>query len=426
MSADAPPAPTTDESKKLTRKEWGLLLLLAAINCVEITDALLLTPLAVTLQKTDGSGMALSKPQYSYCAAVYGFAAATCGLLAALFVDRFCRKRLVVYSMVGLLASVAASGLAFDFWTFFLARLIAGAFGGVTVCGTLAILGDAIPARRQGIALSILNGGSFGVSAVIGLPVCVLTRDVAQKFGPAFILIAGVGAVVWVLAALRLPRMIDHCRVSRANPLVEISRVVTRPSHLWAFAFMLCSGLGAYTVIPFMAQYIQTNCGVPEDQFKYVFLAMGACSLGVAVGGGVATDRFGRRPVFLVGVALFAVATLMVTNLSTLSAPPVSVLVGGAVACLYMGAAVGRLVPVNAIMLAAAHPPDRGAYTTVYNSVSLLSTSFGPLLAGLIVPDNGENTPVENYPVAGMVACGFLLVAVVLSFVVKPQGERPA
>lgn len=416
---DAPPVPpAVDESKKLTRKEWGLLLLLAAINCTEITDALLLTPLAVTLQKTDGSGLGLTKPQYSYCAAVYGFAAAACGLLASVFVDRFCRKRLVVYAMLGLLAAVAGSGLAFDFPSFFFARMVAGAFGGVTVCGTLAILGDAIPARRQGVALSILNG-SFAIAAVIGLPVCVLTRDLMHRFGPPFLLVAGVGVAVWVLAAFRLPRMIDHCRVSRENPLVEIARVVRRPNHLRAFAFMLCSGLGAYTVIPFMAQYIQVNCGVPEDQFKYVFLAMGLNSLLSAVVAGVASDHFGRRPVFLVGIGLFMAATLVVTNLSSLAQVPVSVFAAGAVACGYMAMAVGRLVPVNAVMLAAAHPPDRGAYTTVYNSVSLLSTAFGPLLAGLIVPDNGENTPVMNYPTAGLVACGFSLAAVALVWFVR-------
>jgi predicted MFS family arabinose efflux permease len=397
---------------RLTRCEWGLLAVLAAVNCTEITDALLLTPLADTLQKTDG-GLGLSKREYTYCAGVYGFAAAMCGLLAAVFVDRLCRKRVVVGAMLGLLGAVAASGLAWDFTSFFLARLVAGAFGGVTVCGTLAILGDTIPERRRGIALSILNG-SFGVAAVAGLPVCVAVLAITGRFGPPFLLVAAVGAVVWAVAVWKLPRMTDHCRTGRGNPLAEIGRVVSRPNHLRAFAFMLCSGLGAYTVIPFMAQYMLRNCGVPEGQFPVVFLGMGVCSLVAAVGAGVVTDRFGRRPVFLAAVGLFVIATLAITNL-----PPVSVVVAGLVACAYMAAAVGRLVPVNAIMLAAAHPPDRGAFTTVYNSVSLLATSFGPLLAGLIVPNTGEDQPVENYAVCGLVACGFTLAAVGLSFVVR-------
>jgi hypothetical protein len=71
-------------------------------------------------------------------------------------------------------------------------------------------------------------------------------------------------------------------------------------------------------------------------------------------------------------------------------------------------------------MLAAAHPPDRGAYTTVYNSVSLLGTSFGPFVASRIVPNRPETEPVENYPLCGLVACGFALAAAGLSFVVKP------
>ncbi|MCU0703989.1 MAG: MFS transporter [Fimbriiglobus sp.] len=414
---DAPPA--TASQSKLTRNEWGLLLLLAAVNCTEITDALLLTPLADTLQKTDG-GLGLSKQQYSFCAAVYGFSAAVCGLLAAMFVDRCCRKQVVVVALFGLLVAIAASGFAYDFISFFIARAIAGAFGGVTVCGTLAILADRIPESRRGVALSILNG-SFGVAAVIGLPVCVGLLVITGWFGAPFLLVAGVGLVVWAMAAWKLPRMVDHCREGRGNPLADMVRVVGRWNHLRAFAFMLCSGLGAYTVIPFMAQYMQLNCGVPANLFPMVFLAMGLCSLAAGVVAGVAADKLGRRPVFLVAIGLFAITTLVITNL-----PAVPVLVAGLVACAYMATAVGRLVPVNAIMLAAAHPPDRGAYTTVFNSVSLLATSFGPLVAGLLVPNTGEDTPVENFAACGLVAVGFTVAAVTLSFTVRPATQHPA
>jgi predicted MFS family arabinose efflux permease len=409
---ESPPAPPAAPTK-LTRPEWGLLLLLAAINCAEVTDALLLSPLADKLQSAEG-GLGLSKSEFLYSAGVYGFAAAVCGLLAAVVVDRFCRKRMVVVAFLGLLVAVAGSGLAWDFTSFIAARAVAGAFGGVTVCGTLAILGDRIPERRRGKALSILNG-SFAVAAVIGLPVCVAVLIATGRFGPPFFVVAGVGAVVWLLAAWKLPRMTDHCRDDRRNPLAEIARVVGRPNHLRAFALMLCSGLGAYTVIPLMAQYMQRNVGVPADQFPLVFLGMGVSSLVAVAAAGIAADRIGLRPVFFVAVGLFVVATLVITNL-----PPVAVLTAGLVACAYMAAAVGRLVPTNGVMLAAAHPPDRGAYTTVYNSVSLLATSFGPLVARLIVPDNGEEAPVENYPTCGLVACGFAVAAALLSFSVKP------
>ena len=416
----APPAPPVDPpASRLTRRELGLLLLLAAINCTEVTDALLLSALAKKLQSADG-GLGLSTSEFLYSAGVYGFAAAVCGLLASVFVDRFCRKRVVVIALLGLLGAVVASGLAWDFVSFFLARMVAGAFGGVTVCGTLAILGDQIPEQRRGAALAILNG-SFAVAAVIGLPVCVGVLVITGWFAPPFFLVAGVGAVVWVLAAWKLPRMTDHCRTDRRNPLAEIVRVVDRPNHLRAFALMLCSALGAYTVIPLMAQYMQQNCGVPGDHFPFVFLAMGACSLPAVILAGRMADRVGLRPVFFVAVGLFVVVTLVVTNL-----PQVDEWIAWVVACAYMAIAVGRLVPTNGIMLAAAHPPDRGAYTTLYNSVSLLGTSFGPLVASLLVPNTPETEPVQNYPLCGLVACGFALAAAALSFVVKPAAKSPA
>jgi predicted MFS family arabinose efflux permease len=241
---------------------------------------------------------------------------------------------------------------------------------------------------------------------------------VTGRFSPPFFLVAGAGAVVWVLAVWKLPRMTDHCRTGRRNPLAEIARVVGRPNHLRAFALMLCSALGAYTVIPLMAQYMQVNCGVPAEHFPFVFLAMGACSLPAVILAGRLTDRIGIRPVFFVAVALFVIVTLVVTNL-----PRVDEWVAWVVACAYMSVAVGRLVPTNGIMLSAAHPPDRGAYTTLYNSVSLLGTAFGPLVASLIVPNTPETEPVRNYPLCGFLASGFALAAVALSFVVRPETQ---
>ena len=102
----APPAPPPTDTK-LTRREWGLLLLLSAVNCTEVTDALLLSPLAKKLQSAEG-GLGLSTSEYLYSAGVYGFAAAVCGLLASVFVDRFCRKRLVACGF-----ALAAAGLSF-------------------------------------------------------------------------------------------------------------------------------------------------------------------------------------------------------------------------------------------------------------------------------------------------------------------------
>ena len=393
---------------KLTKPELKLVLLLAAINCVQITDALLMAPLAKSLQEQ----LRLSVEDYSFTIAIYGFAAALCGLLSSAFIDRFDRRSVILLAFGGLILSFVCSAFAIDFTTLLIARLAAGMTGGLTTCATLAVVGDVIPEQRRGSALGLLQA-AFAVAAVLGLPLCFLLSVLSKTFASAFGGVAVFGAVVIVWAFWKLPRIKPDALAGGHNALRDLRRVFAVPNHLLAFLFMLMVSLGSFLIISNMAQYMELNCGVGGEQFTVIFIAMGLCSLAAAMVSGKLTDRLGSKPVFVGSMIMLIMAVGVVTNL-----PVVPVWVAGVVACVFMGTAVARLVPTHNIMLSAATPACRGAYTTVYNSVSHLGTSVGPLIAGQII--SKVDGKLLHYPTAGAVAIGCSLVGIFLSFVVKP------
>ena len=412
---DAPPAsPPADESNKLTRSEWRLLAVLAAVSCTQITDTLLVAPMAKMLI----AGLRMSGQEYSFAAGVYGFTAGVCGLLAAAVVDRFDRKRYLLVVFAGLLASVALTAAAFDFRTLLAARALAGAFGGLTACGILAVVGDLIPERRRGAALGAL-GSAFAFAAVVGLPVAFTAATATGQIWPSFALVAAAGVGVWVWAAVKLPSVADHKLRPRGKTVDELKKVVADRNHLVAFAYMLCVGLGVYCAVNFLAPYLQANLGVTDTTLAVTLLLMGLASLGTALLSGKLTDRFGPRPVFVAAILLTVAITLVVANL-----PAVPEWVAAAAMVAYMAITVSRLIPTQTIMLAAARPGVRGAYTTVFNSVSLFSTSLGPVLAGQIVEviRDAEYKPVQvnHFPVVGWVAVGFSLASLALVWLVRP------
>lgn len=419
--SDAPPAdsPPTD-SAKLSRKEWGLLAVLAAVSCTQITDSLLMGPMAKMLI----AGLRMSGQEYSFAAGVYGFTAGVCGLVASAVVDRFDRKRYLLIVFAGLLAAVVFTAVAVDFWSLLTARAVAGAFGGLTACGVLAVVGDLIPERRRGAALGAL-GSAFAVAAVIGLPVAFTAATASGFIWPSFVLVAVAGVGVWVLAAVKLPRVADHKLRPRSKTVEELKAVVADRNHLIAFAFMLCVGLGVYCLVNFLAPYLQANLGVSDTTLAVTLLVMGLASLGTAMLSGKLTDRFGPRPVFIGAMLLTVVITLVVANL-----PQVPEWVAAAAMVGYMAITVSRLVPTQTIMLAAAQPQVRGAYTTVFNSVSLLSTSVGPVLAGQIVlvlrDEEYKPVRVENFAQIGWVAVAFSVISMALVWLVRPRGVAPA
>jgi predicted MFS family arabinose efflux permease len=397
----------TDPQAKLSKPELKLVLLLAAINCVQITDALLIGPLGVSIQEQ----LHITVTEHSYTASIYGFAAAVCGLLSSAFIDRFDRRFVILLAFVGLLVSSACSALAIDFTTLLLARLAAGMTGGLTTCATLAVIGDVIPDQRRGSALGLMQA-AFAVAAVIGLPVCFQASVSSNTFASAFAGVVVVGLLVFVWAWRKLPRVKPEPVLGGRNPVRDLGRVFSVRNHLLAFLFMMCVSLGSFVIINPMPQYFIKNCGVSEGQFTLVFISMGVCSLIAATISGKLTDRLGKRTVFIGAMLLLMVSVGIVTNL-----PVVPVWVAGLVACFFMAMAVARLVPTHSIMLGAATSDCRGAYTTVYNSVSHLGTSVGPLIAGQIV--DTVDSKLVNFPIAGFIAIGCSLLGIVLAFFVK-------
>jgi len=99
---------------------------------------------------------------------------------------------------------------------------------------------------------------------------------------------------------------------------------------------------------------------------------------GLLLIGGSLGDRFGRRRVFVIGVAWFAVASLLC------AVAPTSELLIAARAVQGIGAAL--LTPGSlAILEASFHPDDRGAAIGAWSGLAGITTAVGPFLGGWLV-----------------------------------------
>jgi EmrB/QacA subfamily drug resistance transporter len=99
---------------------------------------------------------------------------------------------------------------------------------------------------------------------------------------------------------------------------------------------------------------------------------------GLLLIGGSLGDRFGRRRVFVIGVAWFAVASLLCTF-----APTVEALIA---ARAVQGVGAALLTPGSlAILEASFHPDDRGAAIGAWSGLAGITTAIGPFLGGWLV-----------------------------------------
>jgi EmrB/QacA subfamily drug resistance transporter len=132
--------------------------------------------------------------------------------------------------------------------------------------------------------------------------------------------------------------------------------------------------------------------------------------------GGAAADRFGRKRVFVIGAAGFAIASA----LCALAQDPGQLIAGRVVQGLF-GAA---LAPASLAMLAAAYPgEDRGAAIGTWAGASALTTAAGPVIAGALIDGFGwPSIFLINLPVAA----GAVALAVGFSPETKDQAAPRA
>jgi EmrB/QacA subfamily drug resistance transporter len=151
------------------------------------------------------------------------------------------------------------------------------------------------------------------------------------------------------------------------------------------------------------------NAGVGELQWVLDGFLVALAGL-LLVGSGLA-DRFGRKRVFLSGMAAFGAASV----LCALSPSP-EALIGARV---LMGAAAACVLPPALSLIAVMFPPEERAQALgVWAAVAGAGLVLGPVLGGVLVQEVGwEAVFLINVPVA--------LVVVPAGLAVLPESTRP-
>jgi predicted MFS family arabinose efflux permease len=383
------------------QRERYLLLTLAGIQFSHILDFMIMMPLGPVLIKAFGIGT----HEFGLLVASYSFSAAFSGLLAATFIDRFERKRLLL-TMFGLFGlATLACGLAPGYATLLIARGLAGTFGGVMGAMVQTIVGDAIPFARRAKAGGIV-ATAFSLSTVAGVPLSLWLANHFQWRAP-FILIA-ILTVLFILVGLRiLPELRYHISdKKRAHPFSAMFEVLRDPNHLRALLFSALLIFSGFTVIPYITIYAVGNVGLSLHDIPFIYLAGGAATLITARLIGHSADLRGKIKIYRLVAFLALVPLFVVTHIG--AAPLWAWLI---CTTLFFVLVSGRMIPAMAIITSAAQPKLRGTFMSLNATVQSLSMGLATSLAGFIITQN-EAGQIIDYGLVGYVAIAVNLLAI--------------
>lgn len=370
----------------MSRKEWIVLLILASLNFTHILDFMIMMPLGNYLMPH----FHISARFFSWIVASYPITACVSGLIAAFYVDRFDRKKVLMFAYAGFLIGTLCCGIAPDEVFLMAARILTGFFGGLIGAQVLSIIADTFPYEKRGRAMGTIFM-AFSVASVVGVPFSLYLANRFSWHAP-FIFIAILGlpiifAIFQFLPAMRSHLVPDNDSDVKYKPEVikVMKEMFGNPSQLTA---LLLSGflmMGHFLIIPFINPYMEFNMGFSKESTPMIYMVGGVCALISSSIIGRLADKHGKFKVFSICLVLSVIPIFFITNMPIIPFYAVLCIFG-----FWFTFSTGRNIPAQAMISTVVNPAQRGQFMSFNSSFQQLYTGFASVIAGLIVVQDAQ------------------------------------
>ena len=391
----------------MTRADYLLLLTLGLLQFCHIVDFMIVMPLGEKLM----ADFAIGPREFSWLVSAYAGAAFVASLASAAFVDRFDRRRVLLLAHVGFTVGTLGCAVFPGFAGLLVARAVAGAFGGMVATQVLAIVGDYFGLERRGRAMGIIMM-AFSAASVLGVPAGISLASFGGWRLP-FYTVAGLAVLAGAAAVAMVPTMTAHLASGERKPgLGELFAGVARDGNqVLALAFTVVLMLGHFTVIPFIAPFMQINLGFSDGELSLIYLIGGLLTVVSLPLIGRWADASGPARVFTFGSLGTVAAILLTTHL------PVGIATAAALAVtsLFFVTSGGRTIPALTLVTSVVHAERRGGFMSLRAAFNQLGMGAASFVAGLVIVE-GAGGELLHYGTVGWIATGMSALAVWLAW----------
>ena len=393
----------------MTRNERIILFLLAALNFTQLLDFIIMMPLSNYLLPY----FQITAFQFSLLVASYSVSAFISGLIIAMFVDKFDRKKSLLLAYVGFLVGTLACGFSYTYGFLLASRILAGLFGGIIGAQVLSIVADLFAYERRGRAMGAVVS-AFAAATIFGVPLSLyLTNIFKYNWHVPFILIGSIGIVIIPFVIRYIPKMVEHINTERpSSPFSSLITVCKVPQQRSALIFSCLLMIGHFLIIPFINPYVEFNKGFSKKLIPMIYLFGGIASMMAAVVLGRFSDKVGKLPVFLWSVFLSLFMVLIVTSLPNVHFSIVILLFA-----VWFILATSRALMAQAMVSEVVSSDQRGSFMSINGSIQQLGSGLAALMAGAIVVTRSSGK-VSNYRYVGYLSILVLIVSMILAQIV--------
>jgi multidrug resistance protein len=336
--------------------------------------------------------------------------------------DRIGRRPLVLLALAAFTLANIGYLLARTTGVFILVRALGGAFTAGLFPAAMGVVADLVPEEQRARWIGLIMGG-YGAGFVFGPVIGGVLYDAWGFAAPftasaAMALIALVAAIVLVPetrpASVRQRAKLRERRAAEITPrLRQVSLLDSMPRPLIIFASLLVIEFGgafAFAYIePQMVFYVYDQLAWSTAQFGLVVGVYGLAMVFGQAGLGQLSDRYGRKPIIVIGVLL---NTCLYIGMATIESVPWMTLIA-----FISGLGSALMAPaLSAYVMDISLDEHRARVMGIKEAALALGGVLGPLL---VVVASSLITPRGIFLSAGLLT----LLTAILGLVVLQSGH---
>ncbi len=367
-------------------------------------DFMVMSPLGDIMMKA----LKISASQFGVAVSAYAFSAGISGLLTAGFADKFDRKKLLLFFYVGFIVGTVLCALAPTFNLLVAARVITGIFGGVISSISMAIVADLFSLEQRGKVMGFLQMG-FGVSQVLGIPIGLYLAN-AYGWQIPFLWIAVMATLIALVIFFKFQPVTEHLTLQKdQSAFKHLLNTVAQRNYRVGFLTTALLSIGGFMMMPFGSAFAINNLKITYEQLPLLFMITGLATLVMMPLIGKWSDKVSKFKLFTVCTLI---AVVIINIYAQFSETPFSiVLITNVVMMLFI---MSRMIPSQALTSAIPNAADRGAFMSINSSLQQIAGGFGAVLAGLVIVQKDNFSPLQNYDTLAMIASSFMLLTIYL------------
>jgi predicted MFS family arabinose efflux permease len=386
-------------------QKWVIFLLTGTLFTVML-DFMVMSPLGDIMMKA----LRISASQFGVAVSAYAFSAGISGFLTAGFADHFDRKKLLLFFYVGFIVGTLLCALAPTFPLLVAARVVTGIFGGVISSISMAIVADLFSLQQRGKVMGFMQMG-FGVSQVLGIPIGLYLAN-AYGWQIPFVWIALMAGILALLLLFKLKPVAEHLALQKSQSAFQhLRQTLAQKNYRIGFITTALLSIGGFMMMPFGSAFAINNLKVTNEQLPYLFMITGLATLVMMPLIGKWSDKMSKFKLF----SLCTVAAVIIINIYAQfgETPFPIVVVVNVVMMLFI---MSRMIPSQALTSAIPKAEDRGAFMSINSSLQQIAGGFGAVLAGMVIVQKDNFSPLEHYDTLAMIASSLMLLTIFLMF----------